>query len=95
MITQIKVIKITPADDPINWYYYVSFSTKNTSSPFYVGYDPHNTYMGTYFIFDKYPEEFQEYATKSQEYAASIDPRNMYKEALEIASVHKDSFIKL
>jgi hypothetical protein len=88
-ITEIKVIRVVPADDIVNWYWYIQCKTKNTSSPFYVGYDPHNTNLGTYFIFDSYPSEFIEFYEAKQKYEQSIDPRTIYSEALEKANIYK------
>lgn len=88
-ITEIKIIRVVPADDVINWYWYVQCKTKNTSSPFYAGYDPHNTQLGTYFIFDKYPQEFIEFYEEKQKYEQSIDPRTIYSEALEKVDPYK------
>ena len=88
-ITEIKIIRVVPADDVINWYWYVQCKTKNTSSPFYVGYDPHNTQLGTYFIFDKYPDEFIKFYEAKQRYEQSVDPRTIYSEALEKVGPYK------
>lgn len=51
-IIAIKELKIIPANDPSDWYYFVSIKTKLCSSPFYLNYDTGDSFMGEYVGFE-------------------------------------------
>jgi hypothetical protein len=61
-ILSIKSITVRPINDPSDWFYYISITTKNCSKPFYMVYNIYMNNIGEAFEFDPPdPPEFKKY----------------------------------